>query len=153
MLLVRKMNDEQTPSENQDQETVRTGISLPKMLLKQFDTIVQETSYVTRSEAIRDAMKRFISKYEQLHEGEGTKVGALMVLYNHEREGIDDALTEIQHHHLDTILNTIHIHLSTNRCLEIIVVEGEANKIKNLSEHIIGGKGIEEVKSVLINQS
>lgn len=150
---MRKKNDDQTSSRNEEQKIVRTGISLPKNLLKQFDSIVQETSYVTRSGAIRDAMQNFITEFEDLQKGEGKKVGALMVMYNHEIRGATDALTKMQHRYLDTIMNSVHFHLSASKCLEIIIVEGYAKKIKDLSETIIGGKGVEEVKSVLITKS
>lgn len=133
-----------------EEEVVRTGISLPEKLLEKFDSLIEGTRYMSRSRAIRDAMDDFLAKYEELREGRGKQVGALMVLYDHTVEKASDALTDLQHGYEDIIITSIHVHLDAENCLEIIVVEGRAEEIKELSSQIIGGKGIEEVKSSLI---
>jgi len=43
----------------------RFGVSIPEDLLKQFDDIVKEKEYVGRSEAIRDAMRLYITKHTE----------------------------------------------------------------------------------------
>lgn len=143
------MDTQKASHEDHEKTIIRTGISLPKTLLAKFDSMLEGTRYTSRSNAIRDAMGKWMAELEGLTAGKEMKVGALMVLYNHTK-GAADALTELQHHFTETIISSIHVHLDIKKCLEIIVVRGRGEKVKKLSSKIIGGKGIEEVKSLLI---
>ena len=42
----------------------RFGVSIPEDLLEKFDKLVEKKEYVGRSEAIRDAMRSYISQTE-----------------------------------------------------------------------------------------
>lgn len=144
------MEDGEETSSQKTQDVIRTGISLPKNLLEDFDSVLEGTRYMSRSRAIREAMRNFIDEYKELRGATGKQVGALMVLYDHTVDGVSDALTDLQHEYEETIIASIHVHLDVERCLEIIVVKGKGKGIKNLSSTIIGGEGIKEVKSLLI---
>ena len=43
----------------------RFGVSIPEDLLSKFDEIVLEKGYVGRSEAIRDAMRLYITRHSE----------------------------------------------------------------------------------------
>ncbi|MFX1485995.1 MAG: nickel-responsive transcriptional regulator NikR [Promethearchaeota archaeon] len=131
------------------EKVIRTGISLPKKLLGEFDSIVEKSSYTNRSEATRDAIRNFISEYKELQRSEGERVGTLIVLFDHTIRGASDGLTHTQHHYEDIISSTLHVHLDEENCLEVIVVRGKAEKINDLAEEIFGSKGTKHIKSVL----
>ena len=51
--------------------------------------------------------------------------------------------------YFDVILSSQHFHLSHDNCLEIIAVKGIANRLTELSDKLIGIKGIIHGKLVM----
>jgi CopG family nickel-responsive transcriptional regulator len=44
------------------------------------------------------------------------------------------------------IKSSTHIHLDKENCFEIVVIEGDAKKIKELAENIMSLKGVKHIK-------
>jgi CopG family transcriptional regulator, nickel-responsive regulator len=125
---------------------IRISMSLPKKLLSEFDEVLKDRGYNSRSKGIRDALKDYIVRYQWMKEVEGDRVGIVAVIYDHHYTGVMEDLTDIQHDFRDYINATMHIHLSEKNCLEVIVVKGDAKKIRDLTEKIMRLKGVEHVK-------
>jgi CopG family nickel-responsive transcriptional regulator len=56
---------------------------------------------------------------------------------------------DIQHHYFDVILSSQHFHLNHDNCLEIVAVKGIAKRLTELSDKLIGMKGIIHGKLVM----
>ncbi|WP_421909501.1 nickel-responsive transcriptional regulator NikR [Methanolacinia petrolearia] len=128
----------------------RIGISLPKNLLDKFDTILEYRGYSSRSEGIRDAIRSYITYYQWMSDVEGERQGVITMVYDHEQRGLLQVLTEIQHEHLDIIQSLLHAHVTHDKCLEIILVRGDAGKIKKIAESLMAQKGVDSVKLTTI---
>jgi CopG family nickel-responsive transcriptional regulator len=124
----------------------RIGVSLPSNLLNKFDTIIRGRGYSSRSEGIRDAIRAYIVEYEWMERETGEEVGTITYIYDHNQRGLGDELTEAQHHFIDMIKSSTHIHLDDENCFEIIVMKGDAKKIKGLAERIMSLKGVKHLK-------
>jgi len=123
-------------------ETVsRIGVSLPPKLLKKFDSFIDEMGYANRSEAIRDAVREYILKNE-LKEEKGRRVGVISIIYDHDVHGVNDVLIDLQHKFHDIIQSTTHLHLDSHNCLELILVRGEAGKIKKIKDRLTSVPGV-----------
>ncbi len=125
---------------------MRISMSLPKKLLNDFDEVLKDRGYNSRSKGIRDALKDYIVRYQWMKEVEGDRVGIVAVIYDHHYTGVMEDLTDIQHQFRDYINATMHIHMTEKNCLEVIVVKGDAQKIRTLTEQIMRLKGVEHVK-------
>ncbi|MBI5458726.1 nickel-responsive transcriptional regulator NikR [Methanobacterium sp.] len=125
---------------------MRISMSLPKKLLNDFDEVLKDRGYNSRSKGIRDALKDYIVRYQWMKEVEGDRVGIVAVIYDHHYTGVMEDLTDIQHQFRDYINATMHIHMTEKNCLEVIVVKGDAQQIRNLTEQIMRLKGVEHVK-------
>lgn len=121
-------------------------MSLPKKLLNEFDEVLKDRGYNSRSKGIRDALKDYIVRYQWMRDIEGDRIGIVAVIYDHHYTGVLEDLTDIQHEFRDYINATMHIHMTGKNCLEVIVVKGEAQQIRNLTEKIMRLKGVEHVK-------
>lgn len=110
---------------------VRTGVSFPEDLLKTFDRIIEELGIKSRSQAIQEAIRAFIS-LNSWRLSEEDVAGAILVHYSHEEHGLDEKLTDVQHEFLNLIPSTLHLHLSEKDCLLIIAVRGKSLKVKEL---------------------
>jgi CopG family nickel-responsive transcriptional regulator len=119
---------------------VRFGVSLDNDLLGLFDRLIQKRSYTSRSEALRDMIRRELVREEW--EADREVAGAITFLYDHHRRGLSGRLTDIQHDHQDIIISTQHIHLDHHTCLEIVAVRGRAGQVQQLANAISSVKGV-----------
>jgi CopG family transcriptional regulator, nickel-responsive regulator len=132
--------------DHMDQELARIGVSLPDNLLGRFDEIMNKRGYSSRSEGIRDAIRNYILNYEWMSEVEGERIGVLSIIYDHDQRGLVNNLVEIQHENSNITQSSVHVHLSNDNCLEIIVLRGDSGDIKKVAERMMALKGVKYVK-------
>jgi CopG family nickel-responsive transcriptional regulator len=120
--------------------TIRFSVSIEEELIAAFDELCRRRGWTNRSEAIRDAIRRQLVEQEWVA-GEEV-VGVITLLYDHHKPGLARRLTEIQHHALDAVISTTHVHVDGENCLEFLAVRGEAREIERLAHRLIGLKGV-----------
>ncbi len=125
----------------------RFGVSLEEDLLKALDNYVVENNLPNRSQAIRHFVEKSLIEEKWLCNQ--IVAGAIVLLYNHEKNDITSRLNSIQHDYFDVVLSTNHFHLDHDRCLEIVAVKGEAFRLTKLSDKLIGLKGMIHGKLVM----
>ena len=121
-------------------------MSLPPELLTSFDKASNLSGYGDRSKALQAAMRAFISNYEMGLKG-GNVVGSIVMVYNHETKGTDQAITETSHDHRQSILSSLHAHIDAAHCLSALLVRGKVQDIVSLEGELKRQKGILQVKS------
>ncbi len=126
----------------------RFGVSLPADLLDEFDVKLKEKMYANRSEAIRDLIRDFliVEKWEASDE---EVYGSLTLIYDHEKRGISDKLTDIQHDDHAHIVSTMHIHLDKHNCMEMMAIRGKAKEVRRIADRLISTKGVKHGKLVM----
>jgi CopG family nickel-responsive transcriptional regulator len=130
---------------------VRVGVTFPPSLLKDFDEIINSMGYDSRSKAIQDSVRLFVSERKWLKEEDTNQTGVIVMVYDHEVRNLESGLTEAQHHHSDLISSTMHIHLGERDCLEVIAVKGKSSEIKHLSDELATRKGVKILKATIVN--
>ncbi|HBF89075.1 MAG TPA: nickel-responsive transcriptional regulator NikR [Bacteroidales bacterium] len=125
----------------------RFGVSLEEELLKELDKLVEENHFPNRSQAIRYLVKKSI--VEEKWQGNQIVAGAIVLVYDHHKRELLSKSTDIQHDYTDLILSSQHVHLDHHNCLETIAVKGHANRLIELSDRLIGLKGIMHGKLVM----
>ncbi len=133
------------------EKIVRISVTFPPDLLREFDEIISRMGYSNRSKAVQDAVRLFISERKWLQEERGRQAGILMLLYDHDARGLEDALTDVQHHHADVISSTMHIHLTERDCLEAIAVKGDAEEIRKLNDELSSKRGVKLLKTMIVS--
>lgn len=123
----------------------RFSVSLPPGLLKQFDAMAAEKGYDNRSLAIADMIRDKLVEHHQRLSNEEI-AGTITLVYDHHRQHVQSALTDIQHDHHDVIVSTVHVHLDHHNCLEVLVVRGKAGLIKKIADELIAAKGVKHGK-------
>ena len=122
------------------------SMSLPNKLLSEFDEVLRDRGYQSRSKGIRDALKDYILRYQWMNQMEGERVGVITVIYDHHYVGVMEAMTDIQHEYRQQISASLHIHMNDKYCLEVIIVKGDVIYIRDLTEKLMRLKGVEHVK-------
>ena len=119
---------------------VRFGVSMEEGLLARFDALIRELGYSNRSEAIRDLVRERLVRHEW--EAGEEVVGVIVLLYEHHKRELPDALIDLQHRHHRLVIATMHVHLDADNCLEILAVRGPGPDLQRLAEHLRSLKGV-----------
>lgn len=127
---------------------VRFGVSLDGELLRNFDAAIESRGYTSRSEAIRDLIRSDLVAREWEESKE--VVGVVMMVFDHHRRQLQEAITELQHRYLEEVISTLHIHLDHDNCLEVVIVRGDAGRIGQLADRL---KALRGVKHCSLNMS
>ncbi len=130
---------------------VRIGVTFPPELLKDFDDITKKMGYESRSKAIQDAVRLYVSERKWLKEEETVQTGIILMVYDHDVRGLERELTELQHHHAKLVSSTLHIHISETDCLEAIAVKGKGSEIRELSDELATRRGVKILKSMIVS--
>ncbi len=132
-------------------KVTRVGVTFPPELLKDFDQIIEKMGYESRSKAIQDAVRLYVSERKWLQQEPNTEqTGVILMVYDHDVHGLESGLTEVQHHHSDMITSTLHIHISEEDCLEAIAVKGKAADLRHLSDELATKRGVKILKTVVV---
>ncbi len=119
----------------------RIGVSLDKELLSMFDELIGKRGYQSRSEALRDLVRRELSE-EQLSDPKAKGVAAVFLVYDHHSTKLSDKLVHLQHSHLLQTIASIHVHMDHNNCLEVIILKGKVKEIEKLGNNIASLRGV-----------
>jgi CopG family nickel-responsive transcriptional regulator len=130
---------------------IRVGVTFPPDLLKDLDEIIGKMGYESRSKAIQDAVRLFVSERKWLQEDESNQTGVLLMVYDHEVRGLESELTEVQHRQSSLISSTMHIHIGEKDCLEAIAVKGKASAIRKLSNGLATKRGVKILKTMIVS--
>jgi len=122
-------------------EIERIGVSLDSDLLADFDKLIAQQGYQSRSEAIRDLVRQQLSQ-ERLSDPETQAVAAVCLVYDHHATKLTEKLVALQHSHLLQAISSMHVHLDKHDCLEIIVLRGQVGEINRVGEQILSMKGV-----------
>lgn len=125
---------------------MRISMSLPKKLLNEFDEVLKDRGYHSRSKGIRDALQDYIVRFKWMNEMEGDRFGVLSVIYDNDYTNVAEDLVNVQHDFREYINSVMHIYMTKNYGMEVIVVKGDIKYIQNLTESIKRLKGVEHVK-------
>ena len=132
-------------------KVVRIGVTFPPDLLKDFDEIIGKMGYESRSKAIQDAVRLYVSERKWLKEEDTVQTGVLLMIYDHDVKGLESDLTEAQHEHSSLVSSTMHIHLGEHDCLEAIAVKGKGSEIRHLSDELATQRGVKILKSMIVS--
>lgn len=119
----------------------RVTISLDETLAEAFDEVTAEQGYSSRSEAVRDLVRKAIAaRREQAPEGDC--VANLSYVYNHHVRALAQRLAEISHQHHDLVVATFHVHLDHDHCLESVMLKGRTRQVRALADAIRAERGV-----------
>ncbi len=115
---------------------------MPEDLLMSFDAFVARRGLAkNRSEVVRDLVRDAL--VNDAIELPGTEVmGTLTIVFDHHANDVQEKLHVIQHSHFGMIVSTTHVHLDEDTCLEVIILRGETTDVRDISDQILGTKGV-----------
>ena len=124
---------------------MRFSISLPGSLAKQLDRMATEKGYDSRSLAVADMIRAHLVEHQQQF-GDKEIAGTITLLYDHHKQHVQAALTDIQHDHHEVILAVLHVHLDHQNCMEVLAARGKAAIVQRIADELIAAKGVKHGK-------
>lgn len=121
----------------------RISISVEDDLLEKFDKYTAQRGFPTRSEAVKSLMRQALIE-DAWMEGEFV-AGTVSLVYDHHRPGMVEKLLDAQHDFYHEIQCSQHVHLDHLNCMEIIVVKGRSERIREILARIRQIKGLKHM--------
>jgi CopG family nickel-responsive transcriptional regulator len=120
-------------------ELSRFGVAMDSSLLSQFDQLVRDRKS-TRSEVLRDLARAEIVR--SLAAARVEAFASVTIVYNHHVRELSERINDMQHDLGDKVRSTMHVHLDHDRCLEVIVMRGRADKLQKIAETLFATRGV-----------
>jgi CopG family nickel-responsive transcriptional regulator len=127
---------------------VRISVSLEGDLLEQFDRYCREGRFATRSGAIRQLLRETLTSQAWAADAQDA-VATLTLVYDHHNTRLTERLLELQHHHTELVVSTMHVHLDHDNCVEVIILRGRAGALQAIGSELRGLKGVHKGEMVL----
>lgn len=129
-------------------KTARFTVSLPESLLDELDEMVRRRGYASRSQAVAALARDGLVDYAATV-GTGTVAGTISLVYDHRQAGLQAKLAAIQHKFFLMVVTSMHVHLEHHNYLEVLLVQGPANKLQALADELVTVRGVKQGKLTL----
>ncbi|HXG13636.1 MAG TPA: CopG family ribbon-helix-helix protein [Candidatus Nitrosotenuis sp.] len=123
------------------------SISLNEELLAELDKLQKSMGFAGRSEVIRAGIRNYVSEEKQKSELSGSLHAILLVVHNDE---FDDIIAGIKHSFEDLIITHLHSKIHGNKCVELFMLDGEADRIGAFTRNFKINKKMDTVKLVTL---
>jgi CopG family nickel-responsive transcriptional regulator len=121
------------------------SISINEDLLTDIDKLMKELGFSGRSELVRAGIRSLISEEKERQNILGSLHALLLVIHDEDSE---QEVTSTKHTFDELISTHIHSKIDNNKCLEIFLLNGVAEKIKNMTKEFQTNKKMERVKLI-----
>jgi len=119
----------------------RISVSLPPDLLAELDSMVESCGYDSRSQAIGEMVNYQLAEHKRSL-GNEVMAGTLTLLYNRATRSLQERLADIQYHHVAEVISSLHVHLTEDQMLEVILVQGPAAKLQAITDEMLSQRGV-----------
>lgn len=130
-----------TKSERVSSLVSRISISLSPELLSDLDHMVERRGYNSRSQAIGEMLNYQLAEHKRAI-GDEVMAGTLTLLYSRSTRGLQARLADLQYQYIDEVISSLHVHLTEDRMLEVLLVQGPAAKLQAISNEMIALRGV-----------
>jgi CopG family nickel-responsive transcriptional regulator len=120
----------------------RVTVSLDDDLARDFDILLRDQAYQSRSEAVRDLVRSAVEARRLQGEGPGDCVASLSYIYNHHTRALAQRLNEMAHDHHDLVVATTHVHLDHDDCLETVILKGAIQRVRGFADLVQAERGV-----------
>ena len=123
------------------------SISLNKEILTELDKLQKSLGFSGRSEAIRAGIRSFVSEEKQKSDLSGNIHAILLVVHNDE---FDHVVSGITHNFEDLITTHLHSKIEKEKCMELFLIDGDAEKVSTMTKDFQINKNMDTVKLVAL---
>jgi len=123
------------------------SISLNEEILSEIDKLQSSLGFSGRSEAIRAGIRTFVSEEKQKADLSGNIHAILLVVHN---DQFDHVVSGITHNFEDLITTHLHSKIDKEKCMELFLINGDAQKVSTMTKDFQTNKNMDTVKLVAL---
>lgn len=120
----------------------RITMSIDEELARAFDELIAARGYTSRSEAMRDLLRREVGTQRAGDKPRTQCVASLSYVYNHHVRDLAERLTAVQHAHHSLVIATTHLHLDHEHCMENVFLKGPTAAVRAFADGIRAERGV-----------
>lgn len=120
----------------------RLTISLDHGIAADFDNLLAAQGYGSRSEAIRDLIRRSVDARRVEEQIDGHCVANLSYVFDYRIRALAERLSEIQHEHHHLVLSSTRVVLDHDSSLETVILKGHTVAVRALADTIRAERGV-----------
>jgi CopG family nickel-responsive transcriptional regulator len=121
------------------------SLSLNETMLRELDSVQKAKGFSGRSEVIRAAIRMLLGEFKE-ESLTGRVRGVLLLIHEHEAESL---VTNVKHNFLDIIHTQLHNRFKEGKCLELFLLEGEAERVREMTRTFQKADSIELTRLVV----
>ncbi len=125
----------------------RLSLSLPAELLTRLDEMVAQRGLPSRSQMIAELIRHELAE----HSGavaQATLAGTVTLIYRAESGRVRHALAQAQLAYLKEVISSQHVFLEDDQSLEVLLVQGPAQRLQQLCDDLRRIRGVQQIKLV-----
>lgn len=126
----------------------RMSVTIPDSLLKSLDQMVAERGFENRSQAVAELIQDRVAEHRQAT-GNEIMAGSITLFYSQTKNNLLTQLAELQRQHVAEVISSLHVQLEGDFMMEVILVQGPARKLKQITHALVACKGVKAGKLTL----
>lgn len=119
----------------------RISVSLAAELAQGLDEMVSTRGYPNRSKAIAEMIQEALITHHQA-KSEGLMAGTITLIYDAEKPGLLQQLSQIQRSYIEEVISSQRILLEGHHLLEVVLVQGPVGRLHEITDCLRACKGV-----------
>jgi CopG family nickel-responsive transcriptional regulator len=125
----------------------RLSVSLPAELLCRLDAMIERRGLPNRSQTICELIRHELAEHSETLDGE-VIAGTITLIYRAESGRVRHALAQTQLTYLKEVISSQHVFLEDDQSLEVLLVQGPADRLRSLCDDLRKIRGVQQIKLV-----
>jgi CopG family nickel-responsive transcriptional regulator len=130
-----------------DAHVDRLSISLPAELLGRLDAMVRQRALPNRSQVLAELIRHAVAEDSQGRVA-AVLAGTITLIYRAASDRVRQALARVQSGYLIEIISSQHVFLEDHQSLEVLLVQGPAQRLQGLCDALRQVRGVLQIKLV-----
>ena len=125
----------------------RLSASLPAELIAQLDSMVTARGLPSRSQMIAELIRHELAEHSEGLQG-AVLAGTVTLIYRAENGRVRQALAQAQSDFIMEIISSQHVFLEDDQSLEVLLVQGPSERLRELCDRLRQVRGVQQIKLV-----
>lgn len=126
----------------------RISVSLPADVCRELDSFVERKGFESRSQAISTMITESLIESGR-REGGGIMAGTITLFYNQAKSNLLTELATLKRRSIDEVIGSLQVQLEDNHVMEVILVQGPAQRLQEITDELVTCKGVKVGKLTL----
>lgn len=127
---------------------VRLSISLPAELFSELDVMVAERAVANRSQMIGELIRAELAEHSARERPNSVLAGTITLVYRAESGKVRMGLAQVQLGYVAEIISSQHIFLENDQAMEVLLVQGTAERLHALRDALRQTRGVQQCSLV-----